>query len=312
MMRSMMQIRAVTASLRTDAGQVRAQNEDFVGSWEPATDDERARTGWLYIVADGVGGAEAGDVASQLATEQTISHFLESEEVDSAERLRYAIQRANDDLREVASMRGRGGYMATTMCAAYIQDSHILLANVGDSRGYHVHNGSIEQVTNDHSLVAQLVEQGVITEEEAAVHPRRNVILSSLGPTRDPQIDVFDVEAAEGDVLLLCSDGLTRHVQDAEIARIVGESAPEEASRTLIDLANARGGSDNISVALLHIGEFGAVAAAPRRPRIISTLSQDLVLKREPANAIGIWAYTIFLAFIEAALILLMYYLLQV
>ncbi len=308
----MTQFHSVTASLRTDAGQVRAQNEDFVGSWEPATDSERAENGWLYIVADGVGGAEAGDVASQLATEQTITHFLESDLEDSAERLRAAIQQANDDLRQAAAMRGRGGYMATTMCAAYIQNDNVLLANVGDSRGYRVHNGSIEQVTNDHSLVAQLVEQGVITPEEAATHPRRNVILSSLGPTKDPQIDVFDVSAEEGDVLVLCSDGLTRHVEDAEIAEIVRSETPDEASRILIDLANNRGGSDNISVALLHLGEVAQLVQSATKPRIISTLSQDLVLHREPTNSIGLWTYTVFLSIIEAVLILVLYYLLQV
>lgn len=311
----MTQFQAVTASLRTDTGQVRSQNEDFVGSWEPANEAERTETGWLYIVADGVGGAEAGDVASQLATEQTITHFLESDETDSAERLRTAIQRANDDLRQVAAMRGRGGYMATTMCAAFIQSGHVLLANVGDSRGYHLHNGngSLEQVTNDHSLVAQLVEQGVITEEEAATHPRRNVILSSLGPTRDPQIDIFDVKAEQGDTLVLCSDGLTRHVDDAEIAQIVGAESPETASQILIDLANERGGSDNISVALLHLGDLIAEhEVEQKRPRIISTLSQDLVLHREPTNGAGLWTYTIFLSVVEAMLILVLYYLLRV
>lgn len=308
----MTQIQAVTASLRTDTGQVRGHNEDFVGSWEPTNDTERSQTGWLYIVADGVGGAEAGEVASQLATEQTITHFIESVVEDSAERLRDAIQRANDDIRQAASMRGRGGYMATTLCAAFIHDDHVFVANVGDSRGYHLHNGKLEQITNDHSLVAQLVEQGLITPEEAAVHPRRNVILSSLGPTREPQIDVFSVAAQAGDVLVLCSDGLIRHVDDEEIARIVSDTAPDEASRILIDLANARGGSDNISVALLQLGSPLTSQHPPQRPRVITALSQELVLQRSSPNSVGLWTYTIFLSVIEAILILVLYYLLRV
>ncbi len=308
----MTQFHSVTASLRTDTGQVRSHNEDFVGSWEPMTEDEREKTGWLYIVADGVGGAEAGEVASQLATEQTITHFLECDEQDSAEKLRYAIQRANDDLRQAAAMRGRGGYMATTICVAFIQEDHVLLANVGDSRGYHIHNGNLQQVTNDHSLVAQLVEQGVITEAEAEIHPRRNVILSSLGPTREPQIDVFSVEAEVGDMLLLCSDGLTRHVADAEIEEIVGSFDAEEASRTLIDLANQRGGSDNISVALLHLGHSMVTASNHQRPRIISTLSKDLVLHRSSTKPASLWTFTVFLSIIEAVLIVMLYYMLQV
>ena len=308
----MANIDSVTAALRTDTGLVRSHNEDFVGSWEPDTPEEQNEIGWLYIVADGVGGAEAGDVASQHATEQTISHFIEGQngngESNSAEnRLRNAIQQANDDLRRLAGERGRAGYMATTLTAAYIQNGHVLYANVGDSRGYHIHNGRMSQITDDHSLVAQLVREGAITEAEAAVHPRRNVILSSLGPTREPQIDLFDVTAQDGDVVLLCSDGLIRHVSDDEIARVALTEEPNEATKILVDLANARGGTDNISVAILRLGE-----TAPRKMRVVPTLSEDLALNREPQNSVGIWTYTILLALLEAVLIILVYYLLRV
>ncbi|MGB1249694.1 MAG: Stp1/IreP family PP2C-type Ser/Thr phosphatase [Candidatus Promineifilaceae bacterium] len=298
----MLKIDKVTASLRTHVGRVRGHNEDFVASWEPSTDNERNGLGWLYIVADGVGGAEAGDVASQMATEQTISHYVDSEQEDSAERLLGAIQTANDDLRQLASERGQGGYMATTMCAALIQNGHAILANVGDSRGYFLRGGELTQITRDHSLVAQLVIEGAITAEEALTHPRRNVILSSLGPSRDPQIDLFNVEVTDGDRLLLCSDGLNRHVSDQEIAEIAQETPPEEATQTLLNLANERGGSDNISVAIVHLvmgessGVLHPVVAIP-----------DDEQQMNSALPMGLWAYTALLAVIEAALILAVY-----
>ncbi len=305
----MEQIETITASLRTDTGRVRANNQDFVASWEPATEVERSETGWLYIVADGVGGASAGEVASQVATEQTITHFLHSEESDPSVRLRNAIQRANDDVRQVAATRN-SGLMATTICIAYIRQDNVILANVGDSRGYLIHDGTIRQVTNDHSLVAELVAQGALTPEEAAVHPRRNLILSSLGSRTDPQIDLFDISVEESDVIVLCSDGLTRHVSDDEIAEYAQTYHPEEASRRLIDLANERGGSDNISVALLHIGATTITTAGNRKPRIISALSDDIVLHR-PEKSRGLWLYTAFLSVIESVLIVMIYYLLQ-
>lgn len=301
----MPKIDKVTASLRTDVGQVRGHNEDFVGSWEPSTDSERDGLGWLYIVADGVGGAEAGDVASQLATEQTISHYIDGVGDDSAERLRLAIENANDDLRQLAMQRGQGGYMATTMCAAVIQNGTVTIANVGDSRGYFLRNGEMTQITRDHSLVAQLVAEGAITAEEAITHPRRNVILSSLGPSREPQIDLFNVEVADGDRLLLCSDGLNRHVTDGEIAEIVYEKTPEEATEILVNLANERGGSDNISVAIVQFGTGEALSSMTARPVVAMHANSEQTT--EPTITPSLWLYTALLAVIEAALILAVY-----
>ena len=310
----MPKIDKVTASLRTHVGQVRDHNEDFVGSWEPSTDSERDGLGWLYIVADGVGGAEAGDVASQLATEQTINHYVEGEgEVtSSAERLRYAIQTANDDLRQLAVERGQGGYMATTMCAAVIQNGSAILANVGDSRGYFLRDGELTQITRDHSLVAQLVAEGAITPEEALVHPRRNVILSSLGPSREPQIDLFNVEVTSGDKLLLCSDGLNRHVSDQEIAEIAYTIPPAEATDVLVKLANDRGGSDNISVAILHLNGDDLIEAPIATQNPVVAMPEDAAQQTTSTLTTGLWLYTALLAVIEAALIFAVYLWLRV
>ena len=305
----MPKIDKVTASLRTHTGQVRGHNEDFVASWEPSTDSERVDLGWLYIVADGVGGAEAGDVASQMATEQTITHYVDSETTDSAERLRTAIRAANEELRQLASERGQGGYMATTMCAALVQDDSVVIANVGDSRGYFLRDGELTQITRDHSLVAQLVAEGAITPEEAITHPRRNVILSSLGPSRDPQIDLFNVDIENGDRLLLCSDGLNRHVSDQEIAEIAQEAPPAEATETLVNLANERGGSDNISVAIVHLGVDDATEAS-QKP--VVAMPNESEQTSGSTITTGLWLYTALLALIEAALILAVYMWLRV
>lgn len=299
----------VTAALHTDVGLVRGHNEDFYGCWEPRTAAEEAAVGWVYVVADGVGGAAAGEIASQHATEEMLRHFAASAEPDEPERLRQAVQHANDAVRRLAGDGiGRGGYMATTLVAAVVRPQRALLVNVGDSRGYHLHNGALRQVTKDQSLVAQLLEEGAITPEEAVNHPRRNVILSSLGPTREPRIDLFEVAIAPGDQLLLCSDGLTRHLDDGEIAAIMQRAAPADAAQTLVELANARGGSDNITVAVIQIGPR---AETPDTPTAEPTAGPR-VIASAPRHAPGLWFYTILLALIEAALIIAVWYWLRV
>ena len=242
--------------MRTDQGRVRSHNEDFVASHEPPGPEEESRDGRLYIVADGVGGSDAGEVASRYATERTIHHYLSAHEPsDWGERLRQAMLAANADLRQLTSEKHSGKRMATTMVAAVLHVDRATIANVGDSRGYHWRNGVMRQVTKDQSLVARLLEEGAITEEEAANHPRKNIILHSLGSESAPQIDLYELILATGEMLILCSDGLTRHVRDDEIASMVGEMAAQKATEKLVQLANERGGEDNISVAVLRIGE---------------------------------------------------------
>lgn len=305
-------IDTVIASLTTDTGLVRDHNEDFIGSWEPQTLIERQQHGWLYIVADGVGGAEAGEVASQHATEQAIQHYVANEHhaVTFEDRLLNALQDANDNLRELAEDRVRGRYMATTMVATVIHQGKAYFANVGDSRGYLIRRGEIQQITKDQSLVAQLLEEGAITAEEALNHPRRNVILSSLGPMRDPRIDIFTIDIEEGDRVLLCSDGLNRHVQDREIAEMVMQESAEFATKQLCALANERGGTDNVSVAIIQIVGANPTVASEQFP--VVAIAEKTERSSQPTNSGGIWGYTILLSVIEAILIILVYYWLRV
>jgi protein phosphatase len=294
----------VTASLRTDTGRVRGHNEDWVGSHFPEKYLENGREPVIFVVADGVGGASAGEIASQYATDRVIAnYFAQDGQWATGERLRQAMQSANDDVRSLSAEKYDGRHMATTAVVAVVEDDQVTIGNVGDSRAYIWHDGEIRQVTRDHSLVAQLLEEGAITEEEAINHPRRNVILYSLGSARDPKIDLFDISAESGDILLLCSDGLTRHVSDAEIADLIGRYEPDELSKLLIDLANERGGHDNISVAIVA---FTQDTASVSQARVIPVASPK---QRTP---IALWAYTLVLALAEAALILAVYYALNV
>ncbi len=300
----MFSIGQIDASMLTDRGRVRDHNEDFVACQEPTTLDESAKNGWLYILADGVGGTDAGEVASRLATERTLHHFLASEEkADWGERLCQAIQAANADLRQMIAGQSSNSRMATTMVATVLHDDGATIANVGDSRGYHWKRGYLRQVTKDQSLVARLVEEGAITEEEALNHPRKNVILHSLGAENSPQIDLYQLSLAPGEQVVLCSDGLTRHVMDEEIAAIIGEKEPAYAAEQLIRLANDRGGEDNISVAILRIGGQLAESSSHFAPVVIGQEAQNGNFRYSRA----LWFYTAVLAIVQVVLIFLIW-----
>lgn len=291
----------VDASLRTHQGRVRSNNQDFIAWREPADTAEEQKQGWLYILADGAGGMDAGEIASSFATERTLHHYLNHDELDWGPRLQAAMQAANVDLREMSARNEGNTRMATTMVAVVISDNQAYVANVGDSRAYFWRDGRLKQVTKDQSLVAQLVDEGAITEEEAAVHPRRNVILFSLGSERTPRIDLFEVKLEPGDKLVLCSDGLTRHVNDEEIETVVGQQATSEATETLISLANERGGQDNISVGILHF------RPANGQPRVVQDNGEPKKESLTRGNRMFLGAYTFVLALLETLLIVLVW-----
>lgn len=244
---------AIHTAYLTDRGLVREHNEDFVTAYEPATDLDEARNGRIYVVADGVGGADAGEIASSFTCERTVQHYLETtDEPQWGVRLRSAIVQAHHDLCGLIEERRDDRRMGTTVVAAVLANGLAVMANVGDSRGYHLRGGQIRQVTKDHSLVAKLLDEGIISPAEAANLNIGNIILQSIGSEQPPQVDLFPLSLEEGDTLLLCSDGLTNHVSDEEMAAAVTASSPEEATRQLIDLANERGGYDNITVLVIQ------------------------------------------------------------
>lgn len=228
----------------TDVGIKRDANEDAVLT---ASIGEQ----YLLVVADGMGGHAAGDVASDIATtkiEEIVANSLPAEETEYEAILANAISAANKEIHAHAVDDPSLSGMGTTVVAAIIDGAEATVANVGDSRCYHI-DDNIEQVTVDQSLVQELIEAGEITEAEAKDHPQRNVISQSLGTTDDVEPD-FYTQVIDG-TLLLCSDGLTEEVSDSNIAKIVSEEPTlAETAETLVHRANQNGGSDNITVAV--------------------------------------------------------------
>lgn len=242
-----MTVRVGTAS---DVGLKRTQNEDHFGVWPPDGAPADAR-GKLLVVADGMGGAMAGEVASQLAVECVLEHYRDGQN-GLLDDLRGAVEAANRVIHEHSRAHAELRGMGTTCTAVAVRGVDAYFAHVGDSRAYLVRNGAIRQLTQDHSLVAQLVEHRHITPEQAKVDPRRNVVTRSVGVS--PEVDVdswqLDEPLERGDTLLICSDGLHGLVEDAEIARLASHADPNRACADLVELANARGGSDNITVVI--------------------------------------------------------------
>lgn len=247
-----MTLRVVEHSERSDTGQVRPANEDSFLVRTP-----------LFVVADGMGGANAGEVASRAAVE-TFSAGLPSG-ATTAERLTESVRAANRRIHQEASADVTRRGMGTTVTAALIGDSEVTLAHVGDSRAYLIRGGNINRLTQDHTLVDELVRQGSLTEAEAAVHPQRSIITRALGPEPSVEVDVESHPLEVDDVLLLCSDGLTGMVGDQEMLGIIeGSKTLAAASKALVEAANAAGGRDNITVLLARIGD----ATSKRAPQL--------------------------------------------
>jgi protein phosphatase len=291
----------ISAASATDVGQIRGHNEDFHLNWEPPTLEEAEEHGWLYIVADGVGGADAGEIASQFASEQVQAYYLAaSENRDWPNRLLDAMQTANTNLRQMVAERNDSSRMATTMVALVLHDEVAILANVGDSRAYHWRNGRLEQITRDQTLVAKLVEEGAITAQEAINHPRGNVILYSIGSEKHPKIDAYELALLKGDMFLLCTDGLTKHVSDEEIRETIEQQEPETAVHTLVELANRRGGEDNITVTIVRYGESPYLQS---RAVVIQSTAESV---GSAGGHITLWFYTLFLAVVMTFLMILL------
>lgn len=241
----------------SDKGKVRENNEDACGQFVPAEKDEQAQKGILFLVADGMGGHRGGEIASRLAVEAIVSAFTQSQETDRAGVLVSAFEHANTLILTESTTDTTLFGMGTTCTAIALHGSHAYFAHVGDSRAYCQRGDQLTQMTNDHSLVGEMVRSGIITDEDARTHPRRNVITRSLGIQESLMTDTpnspFEVMA--GDTFLLCSDGLTSFVEDDEIARVLAGNDVDSQCETLVRLANDGGGKDNITVQVIRIVE---------------------------------------------------------
>lgn len=243
----------VQAAMKTDVGLVRSENQDF-GTYTTAQEEAVSQAGGrLLIVADGMGGHRGGATASRLATETVKAQYLGSETEDVTTALRDAVMRANARVFAEAQSNVELRGMGTTTSALVIRHNHAWYAHVGDSRIYMIREKKIQQLTEDHSLVATMVREGLLTSEEAENHPRRNVLQRSLGVGEDVEIDIRGpIEVQEGDVFVLCSDGLHGLVKEDEIREIAAfpiSQAAEEYVKRALD----RGAPDNVTVIVAKV-----------------------------------------------------------
>ena len=232
----------------TDVGQKRKINQDSVY----ATEEAIGNLPDLFIVADGMGGHNAGDFASKFAINSMTEYIVESEEKNPVRLLQDAIHSANAGIIAEAASHEELFGMGTTLVALTIIDDYAYVANIGDSRLY-VMDDTLRQVTRDHSLVEEMVRLGEITQEDAKHHPDKNIITRALGTIPNLEIDFFDFRVEPGMQILMCSDGLTNMVDDEEIERILKKNGtPKEKTTRLIEMANENGGKDNIAVIIVE------------------------------------------------------------
>jgi serine/threonine protein phosphatase PrpC len=246
---------------RSEIGHTRENNEDKFDFYEPDEEPLLAARGSVYLVCDGMGGHNAGQIASELAAKQFLHAYYHLGGT-AQEAARQAILQAHHYIAEMASKIPSRYGMGTTLTALILKQDEGILAHVGDSRCYRLREGVFEPLSRDHTLVARLVEQGIITPEQARYHPQRNVIRQAVGvadPSEplEPDIETFPLQA--GDLYLLCSDGLTDMVDDAEIEAILRDEPPTRAAWRLVDRALANGGRDNITVVLVRVAALEGV-----------------------------------------------------
>jgi protein phosphatase len=236
----------------TDIGLRRSQNEDHFATWTSPDPVERERRGVLLAVADGMGGANAGEVASHLAVATAIVAWRESPGVQLPEELASALEAANHAVHTESLAHPDQNGMGTTLTLLAFRGDRACFAHVGDSRAYLVRKGLIHQLTDDHSLVAQLVRDQQLTPQQARVDPRRNVVTRSVGVSAHVEVDAACLEEPlrPGDTLVLSTDGLHGLVEDQEIAAVAANGDLRLACKQLIELARDRGGPDNITVVL--------------------------------------------------------------
>jgi len=236
----------VAATLRTDIGKVRRQNEDA------AFYDEKSA---VFAVADGMGGHLAGEVASGMAIDAVREMALTHPRADTIV-LRDTLKAADESIARHAKAHPECAGMGTTLSVLWRSGKYVYIAHVGDSRIYRMRGGLLEQITQDHSLVEELVRAGLITREQAKTHPRRNVITRALGTQGDNTPDLLAADVLPGDLWLLCSDGLTGMVSDEEITQILSTHQNlDAAADCLIESALAAGGKDNVTLVLWRSGE---------------------------------------------------------
>jgi PPM family protein phosphatase len=257
-------LRIEDQAYRTDTGRQRNANEDSFFTRSP-----------LFVLADGMGGAQAGEVASRTAVE---AFDRQLPQAPPEQLLRETIEAANRAIHEQARSDPNLAGMGTTITAAIVDpdSEEVAIGHVGDSRAYRLRAGKLEQLTRDHSLVEEMRRKGQLTDAQAVDHPQRSIITRALGPEPEVEVDLQTVPALPGDVFLICSDGLTTMLGDDHIARVLARSSSlETALRTLVDEANRAGGRDNITVVAFRLGDPAAAPPPPEGATLIGPAAEE-------------------------------------
>jgi len=259
----------------TDTGRQRRANEDAFLARAP-----------LFVVADGMGGAQAGEVASGTAIEVLAAGLAAGANVE--QQLSATVQQANAQIHALSIADDERAGMGTTVTAAYVGESNVTLVHVGDSRCYRWRAGELERLTDDHSLVEEMVRQGQLTPEQAIEHPQRSIITRALGPESVVEPDAQTVGARDGDLLLLCSDGLSTMITDDQIAEVLArEESLKLTVRELIAAANEAGGRDNITVVLLRIEELDGGSISDIEQTQVGLTAGQLPLAKEAGASVA-------------------------
>jgi protein phosphatase len=258
---------------KTDTGRQRHANEDSYYAKAP-----------MFAVADGMGGAQAGEVASRIAA-GAFDHRRVSDDPSAEEQLEGIAQEANRKIHKLAQVDSSRAGMGTTLTAALLRDDELALGHVGDSRAYVLRDGKLKRLTKDHSLVEELRRQGRLTEEQAEEHPQRSIITRALGPEPTVNVDTMTFPARDGDVFLLCSDGLTTMISDEEIREILVRSKNlRSAVNRLVEAANRGGGRDNITAVAFRVADTDA-KAGEEGPTLIARTADQAGLTGERVRA---------------------------
>lgn len=246
-------MKTITFASKTDIGMMRGENQDALGKFPSGNLDLSVPKGQLFIIADGMGGHAGGSEASKLAV-KTIGQTYFSSKGTIPESLKQAFRSANRAIYDFSINNPQFIGMGTTCIALVFHSDAASIAHIGDSRLYRISKNKIEQLTSDHSKVAEMVRRGIITSDEARSHPERSMLYRAMGVRTDIEFDIMNsIELGSSEFFLMCTDGLTGYVEPKELQEIVLSHPPQGACDMLVDLANRRGGHDNITVQIVHV-----------------------------------------------------------
>lgn len=239
----------------SDRGRIRLNNEDSCGQFIPPTDEQMEELGAVFVVADGMGGHRGGEIASRIAVRTILAFYSANGDEDRSQALARAFREANTTIIQESVADSTLFGMGTTCTAVALHGGRAYFAHVGDSRAYLLRQEKISQLTHDHSIVGEMVRSGIISDEDARNHPKRNVITRSLGAQDDIAADTpaVPMPLEVGDTFILCSDGLTTYLADEDIAAALGSGSPDEACKKMVKTANEQGGRDNITVVVIRV-----------------------------------------------------------